>query len=510
MVDFILELLLNKKTFRFTSKSDTINIMKQTDYLVIGAGIAGLTTAYLLSEFGSVLVITKGKLQQSNTYWAQGGIAAVLDKEDSFQSYINDTMKTGAMLNNEMAVKYLVENSAKAIRLLESFGIKFQKEPVREGGHSCSRVWRTSDFTGQDVLNQLIKIVKKKKNIKIQEKSEAVELIEKNKECYGAFIRVKESEDLTPILAKNTILATGGLGQLFGKTTNTLGSGGDGLALALNIDLELNDIEFIQFHPTALDIVDNGRYFLLSEALRGFGAKVVNRNGEQFLSKFDKRGELGPRDLIARTIYFELMNGSVYLDMRHIDSKLLKKSFPNIYKRVKNYGFNLAENLVPITPVAHYSCGGVPVDLNGATKLSGLYAVGEVACTGVHGANRLASNSLLEAVVFSIAVADSLEKSISLDKDKNFELKGLNIPQVAIEDIAQVKAYSKRLGNIMWKYAGIIRSTSGLKKAKKEIESIPARDYRVKHRQLVCYKILEACISRSSSLGAHYITSELV
>lgn len=485
--------------------------MKQkTDYLIVGAGIAGLTVAYLLKEFGNVLVITKGKLQQSNTYWAQGGIAAVMEKEDTFQSHIDDTLKTGVGHCKESAVRYLVENGPKAIRFLKSIGVDFQDNPVMEGGHSCSRVWRTSDFTGQDILDQLIKVVKKESRITIQEDIEAAELIEKDGECYGVFVRKGEGSKLEPILAKNVILATGGFGQLFGRTTNTLGSGGDGLALALNAGLTLKDIEFVQFHPTALDMPDSGRYFLLSEVLRGFGARIVNQNGEQFLNRFDQRGELAPRDLVARAIFFEQMNGPVYLDMRHTDSKELKKEFPNIYKRVKEYGFDLATDLVPITPVAHYACGGIPVDLKGATKMPGLYAVGEVACSGVHGANRLASNSLLEAVVFSMAIANSLERSVPIDKTKNLDIENLEIPEVAIEDIAQVKAYANRIGATMWENVGIVRGMSGLNKAKKEIVEIPARDYRVQHRQLVCYKIIEACISRTDSIGTHYITEEII
>lgn len=482
--------------------------MKQTDYLVIGAGIAGLTTAYLLSEFGSVLVITKGKLKQANTYWAQGGIAGVMAKDDSFESHIKDTTEAGAGYCKESAVKYLVENGPKAIRFLESIGIKFYPEPDLEAGHSNARVWRTSDFTGQDILNQLLKVTKKE-GITFEEDTEAVELIIHNGECRGAFVRRKENIDVEPIFAKQTILATGGCGRLFSKTTNTVGSGGDGLALVVNAGLDVKDMEFIQFHPTALDNSDNGRYFLLSETLRGFGAKIVDRNGMQFLQNFDRRGELAPRDIVSRAIFFELMNGPVYLDMRHIEIKKIKNHYPNIYKRVKEYGFDLSEDLIPITPVAHYICGGVPVDLKSATDLPGLFAIGEVACTGVHGANRLASNSLLEAVVFSQSAAEAIQKSFPIDKDRSIIIENIEIPKIVIEDIAQVKAYAKRLGQIMWENVGIVRTMDGLNKAKKEVIAIPARDFRIHHRQLVCFKIIEACLKRPQSLGCHYITDKL-
>jgi len=482
--------------------------MKQTDYLVIGAGIAGLTTAYLLSGFGDVLVITKGKLKQANTYWAQGVVAAVMAKEDTFESHIKDTMEAGAGHCKESAVKYLAEHGPEAIRFLESIGVKFYSEPDLEAGHSRARVWRTSDFTGQDILNQLLKATKKE-GITFEEDTDAVELIVHNGECRGTFVRYGEREELEPIFAKQTILATGGCGQLFSRTTNTTGSGGDGLALGVNAGLPLEDMEFMQFHPTALDRPDNGRYFLLSETLRGFGAKVINHNGKQFLQQFDKRGELAPRDMVSRAILFELMNGPVYLDMRHLDAKEIKVHYPNIYKRVKEYGFNLGSDLVPIIPVAHYACGGIPVDLKSATDLPGLFAIGEVACTGVHGSNRLASNSLLEAVVFSQSASEAIQKSFPIDKDRSVVIKNIEIPKIAIEDIAQVKAYSNRLEQIMWENVGIIRTTEGLEKAKKEIIEIPARDFRIQHRQLVCYKIIEACLNRTESLGTHYITDKL-
>jgi len=278
----------------------------------------------------------------------------------------------------------------------------------------------------------------------------------------------------------------------------------------LNVGLDLQDMEFIQFHPTALDKPDNGRYFLLSEVLRGFGAKIVNKKGERFLLNFDKRGELAPRDLVARAIYFELLNGPVYLDMREFGGSEIKKVFPNIYKRVKEYGFDLAKDLTPITPVAHYACGGVPTDLKGATKLPGLFAVGEIAYTGVHGANRLASNSLTEAVVFSLSAVEAIKRSAPLDKEKNLDIKDLEIPKIIVEEFPQVQAYGKRIGQIMWENAGIIRSLNGLEKAKTEISAIPARDYRVQHRQLVCYKIIEACLARPLSLGTHYVAEEII
>lgn len=484
--------------------------MKKTDYLIIGSGIAGLATALHLAKLGKVAVITKGKLRQANTYWAQGGIAAVMTKEDRFKRHINDTMEAGSHHNDRNAVRHLVENAPKAIRFLESLGVKFKKEPALEGGHSEARIWRTSDFTGQDVLDHLIKVAQKAKNIEAIEDSEAVELIVHEDSCKGAFIKKKDSAELEPFLAKNTILATGGLGQLFSKTSNTRSAAGDGLAMAVNAGLELEDLEFVQFHPTALDKYDEGRYFLLSETLRGYGAKLINTKGERFLEEYDKRAELAPRDIVTRAVYFELMQNPVYLDMRHLDAKEVRNRFPNITKRLKQYGYDLAKSLIPITPVAHFSCGGIPVDLRGATKLPGLFAVGEVACSRVHGANRLASNALLEGLVFGEAIAKALERNKE-DDDKIMldEKMPLEIPKIVMEDMDQIKAYAKRIGQIMWERVGIVRTIDGLKQALKEIQEIPARDYRIQHRQIVCYKMIHACLKRPLSLGCHYIASEL-
>ncbi len=483
-------------------------MQKQTDYLIIGSGIAGLATAYFLSEFGEVTVLSKGELRSANTYWAQGGVAGVLSKDDSFESHMEDTLKTGAGHCKESAVRQIVFGAPKAIKFLKSIGLKIEDEPMLEGGHSHPRIWRSSDFTGRDILDLLIKATQKKENIHFLEKTEAVELLLQEGECKGVFIRKSDEDILDTIVAKNTILATGGFGQLFLKTTNTLGSAGDGLALAVNAGLDLEDLEFVQFHPTALALPKDGRHFLLSEVLRGMGAKIVNSREQQFLKRFDDRAELAPRDLIARAIYIEEMTGPVYLDMRHIDHGKVRKKFPNIQKALKDFNLDLTKNLIPITPVAHYACGGLPTDLKGSTKLERLYAVGEVACTGVHGANRLASNSLLEAIVFAKAIAEDLEKKRDLDTTFNFDPDSIDSPHILMEDLAQIKAYARRIATIMWENVGIVRTQEGLKKAKTEIVVIPARDYRVQHRQLLSYKIIEACQERSISLGTHYITKD--
>lgn len=475
-----------------------------SDFLIIGSGIAGLSAAHFLKDKGSVTVMTKGKLREANTYWAQGGVAAVALPEDSFESHIQDTLKAGSYLNDEKAVRILVEHAPRSIRFLKSIGVPFKDEPALEAAHSHARVWRTSDFTGQDILNHLIKQVKKEKNITILEDAEAVELIEEEGRCVGTWAR--HEKQTKPFLATHTILATGGLGQLYAKTSNPLGAGGDGLALALKARLSLKDLEFIQFHPTAVDRLDEGRYFLLSETLRGFGAKIVNQSGQAFMKNYHPDADLAPRDLVTRAVYFELQKGPVYLSLQHLDPTEVKNHFPNIAKRLKEYNLNLAEDLIPITPVAHFASGGIPVDLNAKTELPGLYAVGEVACTGVHGANRLASNALLEGMVF----AERMANNINVDEGANnhsrlqktpFE----NPPTLITEPIAEVKAYAKRLGQVMWEHAGIVRDPSHYQKAKLQIESIPSRDYRIHNRKRVAQAILDSCANRPESVGGHYV-----
>jgi len=354
--------------------------------IIVGSGLAGLTSALILEKYGSVLLISKAGLQNCATNLAQGGIAAVISPEDNFNSHIQDTLVAGAFHNQIKTVEILVKEGPAAIKWLQQQGVIFDKNPGLEAAHSYRRVMRISDFSGREIEKVLLKKIKQNKNIKVLENCLVRDLLVEKKQCFG----VKTTKN---IYGDKIILATGGLGQIYVYTTNPKVATGDGVAMAYRAGCQLVDLEFIQFHPTALKD-KSSPLFLLSESLRGEGAYLINEKGERFIS------ELAPRDIIARAIVKEQEKGEVYLDIRHRGEKFIKKRFPNIYRELKERGFDLTKEQIPITPAAHYSCGGIKVDNYGRTNIKNLFAFGEVACTGVHGANRLASNSLLEAVVF--------------------------------------------------------------------------------------------------------------
>jgi L-aspartate oxidase len=485
--------------------------MKTTDYLIIGTGISGLATALHLQNLGQVTLVTKGTVKRPDYDWNQDGLAAVLTKEDRFKKHIEDTLETGHHHNNRDSVRAMVEHGPKVMRFLESLGLSFKKEPYAEAGHSERRVWRTSDFTSQDIYDALLKAVQKSKAIEIFQGADAVELIVRNDRCDGAFFRTGEKTEIEPILAKQTILATGGLGRLFERSDNAHGCGGDGMALAANAGVELKDLEFVQFHPTALSTPIDARYFTLSETLRVFGAKIVDASGRSFLDQYDKRAELAPRDVLSRAIQLEKMNGQVFLDLRYFNPKEIKTNFPTVLKMLKEHGFDPAKALIPVTPVQHFSCGGIPVNLQGETKLTGLSAVGEAAFTGCHGANLVPGNALLESLVFAEAVGKAMERRHPLDRERKMDDQTpLNPPTIVIEDQAQVNAYAIRIAQILWERAGIVRTPENLRLALKEITEIPARDHRIQRRQIVAYKLIQACMARPESLGCHTLAEDIV
>lgn len=484
----------------------------RTNFLVIGSGISGLNFALNAAKIGSVTIVTKKKLVDSNTNFAQGGIAAVLDKTDNFKKHIQDTIEAGAHHNNKKAVEFMVRNSAEAIYRLIDLGVEFANDKgelklTREGGHNQRRIAYVGDYTGKEIEKVLVKRVKEHPNIEILEDSFALDLIVKRKSCYGCLIIRKNKTE--KVLADQTILATGGLGQLFSYTTNPKIATGDGIAMAVRAGCKVKDLEFIQFHPTAF-AKQLSPMFLISEAVRGEGAQLLNKDGKKFL-----KNDLAARDIVARGIYAELKNGPVYLDISHEKASHLKTRFPQIYEKLKKYGYDMAKDKIPVTPAAHYECGGITTDLHGKTAVKNLFAFGEVACTGVHGANRLASNSLLEALVFSNQIIKKL-KTLPEKRFQKIQTSPIKTESLKSIDTNTTKKLKKEIQKIMWQYAGIIRNRKlikkeGLPKLKniyKELEKIKSTNQEITEARNIAQIgiiILKAAQKRRRSLGCHFI-----
>lgn len=485
----------------------------KTDFIVVGSGIAGLTSALTLAEFGKVILVSKEKLVGGSSSLAQGGIAAVVGEDDSFSSHIEDTIVAGARYNNIKEVSFLVEQGPSAIDWLEKQGVCFDRERDRyllgrEAAHSARRILHITDFTGLAIVKKLAERAAQNSNISCLENCFFLDfLVEKNR-CYGVQLLLGNS--IFNCFSRATILASGGLGQIYLWTTNPPSATGDGIAAAFRAGANIKDLEFIQFHPTAL-AQGSSQLFLLSEAIRGEGAYLVNEKGERFAEKYDPRGELASRDIIARAIYMEQKQGKVFLDIRHKGKEFLQKRFPNIYCYLSNLGFNMAEDLLPVTPAAHYSCGGIVMDIYGRTNITNLFAFGEVSCSGVHGANRLASNSLLEAVVFP----RQLEKVVD-DLPKVVEEKRFAIPEFASSiEYPDIKI---KLRKLMWEKVGIVRAREGMSRALAQLtrwDAILQKERKVnqafvefKNMVTVAKLVTQRALQRRDSLGAHYIVEE--
>ncbi len=508
------------------------------DFLVLGSGISGLYLAYLLSDFGSVLLVTKGDAFESNTYYAQGGVASVLNDADTFQSHISDTLSAGAGLCDLNAVEILVNEGPMHIQRLLDLGARFMRDSAgdldlrREGGHSQKRIVHATDFTGKEIEEVLLKAVYKK-GIPILEHHSAVELItpgdlvtcsisfRQEKRCYGAYLYNRKTWEVFPVQAGATILATGGAGQVYQHTTNSSVATGDGVALASRAGAQIMNMEFYQFHPTTFyqEGTNHGKVFLLTEALRGQGAVIRNNKKYAFLKDHDERAELAPRDIVARAIDIELKRSGlkhVWLDATNIPKKNLQRDFPNVYTHLKKEGINLALDLVPTVPAAHYMCGGVKADLWGCTNVTSLYAVGEVACTGVHGGNRLASNSLLEGLVFADRIAKHLNRKRI--KCQNMKIRGwLKEGLVNTDEWILVQHNFEEIQKIMWNYVGITRSQKRLERAysriqllRQEIEDYYRRTFiqnkilELRNLSLISHLITASALSRKQSRGLHY------
>ncbi|MEK7673025.1 MAG: L-aspartate oxidase [Patescibacteria group bacterium] len=500
----------------------------QTNFLVIGSGISGLNFALNAAQKGQVLIVTKKKIIDSNTNYAQGGIAAVLDQTDNIKEHIQDTLEAGAFHNNQKSLEFMVKNSTAAIYRLVELGVEFAKENgklklTKEGGHHKNRIAYVGDYTGKEIERILVKRVKEHPSIKILENAFALKLLTKNivdnraqgKTCYGAQIIHKNK--IENIFADRIIIATGGVGQIYSSTTNPKIATGDGLAIGLEAGCRSQDLEFIQFHPTALAKNTFPR-FLISEAVRGEGAKLVNSKGEYFMENAHPLKDLAPRDIVAREIYQQLKDKKVYLDCRGKTAEHLKNRFPQIYAKLLEYGYRMEKDLIPVTPAAHYICGGIVTDIHGQTNIKNLFAFGEVTYTGVHGANRLASNSLLEALVFSNQILKKLptaKLSPRITRQPLLTTKHHLIPQNS-PHTKTAKKLKKEIQQIMWQYAGIVRNRSNIKKLAipaiqkilKKLESIKGTNQEIAEAHnmaKVSLEILKSAYARKTSLGCHYV-----
>ena len=451
------------------------------DVLIVGSGLAGLSAALLLAPTKRVAVITKRAVAEGSTGWAQGGIAAVWSKDDSFDAHIADTLVAGAGLCDLAATRRVVENAPQAIAWLQSLGVPFSEEDghlhlTREGGHSARRIVHVTDATGAAVQRTLIEHVKKTPNITLFEQHTLVDLITTNKlglpgkRCLGLYALDDATDQVLTFEAPQTILATGGAGKVYLFTTNPDTATGDGIAAAWRAGCRAQNMEFIQFHPTCL-YHPHAKSFLISEAVRGEGGRLLLPDGTRFMPNHDARLELAPRDVVARAIDFEMKKGGfdcVYLDISHQPLSFLQEHFPNIYARCLELGIDISKQPIPVVPAAHYTCGGVLADLEGRTDIDGLYAIGETACSGLHGANRLASNSLVECMVFARAAAQDIERCT---RSATPSLPAWDESRVSDPDEMVVISHNwDELRRFMWDYVGIVRTNKRLERAAHRID----------------------------------------
>lgn len=501
--------------------------------IVIGSGIAGLYAALRLSKScreQKVLVVTKSEILSSNSYYAQGGMVSVLKSNeiDSVDLHVHDTLVAGAGLNDNSAVRFISENSDSVVKDLLNFGVNFDRDKngeytlTKEAAHSVNRILHSGgDATGRQMEIALCNCVKSNENIIVYENTQVIDLIKNtNNECCG--IRVINADDeIEEIYSNSTILATGGLGQIYKYTTNPNGATGDGYALAYRAGAKLRDMEFVQFHPTALaiDETEANNRFLISEAVRGEGAKLCDRFGNYYMREYDIREDLAPRDIVARANFTQMQKNNttnVYLDASIIEREKLLKRFPTIYNKCIQHGIDISKDYIPVAPAAHYFMGGVLVNVDCETSIKNLYAIGEVSSTGLHGANRLASNSLLECVVCAHKVAEV----VAAKSKHNIMSISANSKKIALngENIPKLNMYKQQLKDTMWENVGIFRCEETLQKALETIENIEKEfpvdaqvyslkaEYEFRNMLIVAKLIVMCAINRKESRGAHYRT----
>lgn len=502
-------------------------MVRKFDFLVIGSGIAGMSFALKVADKGSVALICKTTLEEANTYFAQGGVASVTNTlVDNFDKHIEDTMIAGDFISDRKAVEKVVREAPSQIQELIKWGVDFDKNEKgefdlhREGGHSEFRILHHKDNTGAEIQESLIKAVRKHPNISIFDHHFAIEILTQHHlginvtrhtpgiECYGAYILNEQTNEVDTFLSKVTLMATGGVGAVYTTTTNPIVATGDGIAMVYRAKGAVNDMEFIQFHPTAFFHPGDRPSFLITEAMRGYGAVLRTIDGKEFMQKYDKRLSLAPRDIVARAIDNEMkLRGEdhVFLDVTHKDPEETKKHFPNIYEKCLSYGIDITKDYIPVAPAAHYLCGGIKVDLNAESSIKRLYAVGECSCTGLHGGNRLASNSLIEAVVYADAAAKH-----SLSTIKNYAFCE-DIPQwndegtIHHEEMVLITQSMREVNQIMSTYVGIVRSDLRLKRAWNRLDLI----YRETENLFKCSKVSkQICELRNVINVAYLITKQ--
>ena len=511
---------------------------KKYDFLVIGSGIAGMSFALKVAHKGKVAILCKTEMEEANTHYAQGGVASVTKPTDEFEHHVIDTLIAGDGICDEAVVRKVVEGAPEQIKQLVSWGVDFDKNEKGdydlhiEGGHSDFRILHHKDNTGEEIQKSLIKAVKNHPNIDVYDQHFAIEIITQhhlgqlvkhttpNIECYGAYVLDIRTNHVHTFLSKITMMATGGIGNIYQTTTNPPVATGDGISMVYRAKGLVEDMEFVQFHPTALYHPGDRPSFLITEAMRGYGGILRNKKGEAFMKKYDSRGSLAPRDVVARAIDNELKitgDEHVSLDVTHKDPETTKREYPTIYNKCMSIGIDITKEYIPVAPAAHYLCGGIKVDMNARTSIHNLYAAGECSRTGLHGANRLASNSLIEAVVYADAAAKDALKylpAISWNEEIpewNDEGTSLN------EEMVLITQSEKEVNQIMNAYVGIVRSNLRLKRAYDRLEILYRETENLFQRSVVskeicelrniintAYLVIKAASQRKESRGLHY------